>query len=210
MWVGLQQPSAEDVDAVAAEFGLPPLAVEDAVKAHQRPKLELYDRVVFAVLKPVAYLDTDKVIEVSEVAIFVGRNFVVSVRHGESTVLRRVRSELERGQVDAAGMGPMCVLYQAADHVVDDYERAIASIDDDVAEIEGQVFSTSGGDHAERIYKLKREVLEFRRAVAPLAAPLERLSAGNVPGTPAELRPYFRDVHDHLLRAADAIEGQDR
>lgn len=91
-------------------------------------------------LKPVAYLDTDEVIEVSEVAIFVGRNFVVSVRHGESTVLRRVRSELERGEVDAAGMGPMCVLYQAADHVVDDYERAIALIDDDVADIDGQVW----------------------------------------------------------------------
>jgi magnesium transporter len=125
-------------------------------------------------------------------------------------VLRTVRSRLERGEIDAAATGPMCVLHAAADLVVDDYERAISSIDDDIAEIEAQVFSASGGDHAERIYKLKREVLEFRRAVGPLAAPLERLAAGDVPGTPEELRPYFRDVHDHLLRAADTIDGQDR
>ena len=210
VWVGLQQPSAADVAAVAAEFDLPALAVEDAVKAHQRPKLELYDEVVFAVLKPVAYLDSEEVIEVSELAVFVGRTFVVTVRHGRSAVLGKVRQRLDSGEVDAAGMGPMGVLHAAADHVVDEYERAIASIDDDVAEIEAQVFSASGGDHAERIYKLKREVLEFRRAVAPLAAPLERLSNGDVPGTTVELRPYFRDVHDHVLRAADAIEGQDR
>ena len=210
VWVGLQHPTEADVEAVADEFALPPLAVEDAVKAHQRPKLELYGEVVFAVLKPVAYIDRDEVIEVSEVAVFVGRDFVVTVRHGDTTVLRTVRRELDEGQVDAAAIGPMGVLYRAADHVVDDYERAIAAIDDDVAEIEGQVFSTSGGDHAERIYKLKREVLEFRRAVGPLASPLERLAAGDVPGTPSELRPYFRDVHDHLLRAADTIDGQDR
>ena len=210
VWVGLQQPTAADVEAVALEFGLPALAVEDAVKAHQRPKLELYGDIVFAVLKPVTYLDSQEVIEVAEVAVFVGRSFVVTVRHGDSAVLATVRRELEAGELDAASTGPMCVLYQAADHIVDEYERAIASIDDDVAEIETEVFSTSTGDHAERIYKLKREVLEFRRAVAPLAAPLERLAAGNVPGTPAALRPYFRDVHDHLLRAADTIDGQDR
>ncbi len=210
VWVGLQQPTAADVEAVAAEFGLPPLAVEDAVKAHQRPKLELYDDVLFSVLKPVTYIDSDEVIDVAEIAIFLGRNFVVTVRHGQSTVLRTVRQQLEQGEVEAAALGPGCVLYQAADHVVDDYERAIASIDDDVAEIEAQVFSTSGGDHAERIYKLKREVLEFRRAVVPLAAPLERLAAGSVQGIPPELAPYFRDVHDHLLRAADTIDAQDR
>ena len=209
VWIGLQQPTAGDVEAVAAEFGLPALAVEDAVKAHQRPKLEMYGDVVFVVLKPVSYVDHDEVIEVSEVAVFIGKSFVVTVRHGESTVLRAVRRLLDDGH-ELAAFGPMSVLHQAADHIVDEYERAIASIDDDIAEIEAQVFNTETGDHAERIYKLKREVLEFRRAVAPLASPLERLAAGGVPGTPAELRPYFRDVHDHLLRAADTIEGQDR
>ena len=210
VWVGLQQPTEADVSAAAAEFELPALAVEDAVKAHQRPKLELYGDVLFCVLKPVTYVDTDEVIDVSEVAVFVGERFVVTVRHGSTTVLRTVRQELEQGEVDLAAHGPMAVLYQAADHIVDEYERAIASIDDDIAEIEAQVFSTAAGDHAERIYKLKREVLEFRRALVPLAQPLGRLAAGGVPRTPQELRPYFRDVHDHLLRAADTIDGQDR
>ncbi len=209
VWIGLQQPTAEDIEAVATEFGLPPLAVEDAVKAHQRPKLERYGDVVFVVLKPVSYIDSKEVIQVSEVAVFLGKDFAVTVRHGDSTVLRAVRRRLEEGE-ETARLGPMCVLYQAADHVVDEYERAIAAIDDDIAEIEAQVFSTASGDHAERIYKLKREVLEFRRAVAPLAAPLSSLATGSVPGTPAELRPYFRDVHDHLMRAADTIDGQDR
>jgi magnesium transporter len=209
IWIGLQQPTAADVQAVAAEFGLPALAVEDAVKAHQRPKLEIYDDVVFVVLKPVSYVDSEEVIEVSDIAVFVGRNFVVTVRHGSSCVLRDVRRNLDHGD-DPAALGPMTVLHQAADHVVDEYERAIAAIDDDVAEIEVQVFSTDPGDYAERIYKLKREVLEFRRAVAPLAGPLERLAAGTVPGVSDGLRQHFRDVHDHLLRAADAIEGHDR
>ena len=209
VWVGLQQPTADDVTAVAAEFDLPALAVEDAVKAHQRPKLELYGDVVFVVLKPVVYLEDREALEVSELALFVGSSFVVTVRHGASDVLRRVREQLG-GEQAAASAGPVSVLYAAADLVVDDYERAISAIDDDVAEIEAQVFGTSSSDHAERIYKLKREVLELRRAVAPLAVPLERLAAGEVPGTPAELAPYFRDVHDHLLRAAEAVDAQDR
>jgi magnesium transporter len=210
VWIGLQEPTAGDVAAVAQELDLPALAVEDAVKAHQRPKLELYGDVLFAVLKPVTYIDSEEVIEVAEVAVFLGEGFVVTVRHGASDVLRTVRQQLERGDLDLAAQGPMCVLYEAADHIVDEYERVLAFIDDDIAEIEAQVFSSSGGDHAERIYKLKREVLEFRRALAPLAAPLERLAAGGVPRTPAELRPYFRDVHDHLMRAADTLDGQDR
>lgn len=210
VWIGLQQPTAEDVAAVAAEFALPHLAVEDAVKAHQRPKLEMYEDVIFVVLKPVRYLDSEEMIDVSEVAVFVGSHFVVTVRHGESSVLGTVRQRLDDEVAETATLGPASVLYQAADLVVDEYEHVMAAIDDDIAEIEAQVFSAAGGDHAERIYKLKREVLEFRRAVAPLAAPLERLAAGTVPGTPADLAPYFRDVHDHLMRAADAIDGHDR
>ena len=209
VWIGLQQPTADDLAAVADEFALPPLAVEDAVKAHQRPKLELYDGTVFLVLKPVVYLEAQERLEVSEIAVFVGPRFVVTVRHGGSAVLRTVREQLDHGE-DVAAVGPSAVLYQAADLVVDEYERAIAAIEDDIAEIEEQVFSPGTGDHAERIYGLKRQVLELRRAVAPLAAPLERLAAGSVPGTAAGLEPYFRDVHDHLLRAAEAIDAQDR
>ena len=210
VWIGLQQPTAQDLATVAEELALPPLAVEDAVKAHQRPKLELYDGTVFVVLKPVVYLEDQERLDVSELAVFVGPRFVVTVRHGGSTVLKAVREDLDGGGQDAVASGPSGVLYRAADLVVDEYERAIAAIDDDIAEIEAQVFSPDSGDHAQRIYSLKREVLELRRAVAPLAAPLERLATGGVPGTAPELAPYFRDVHDHLLRAAEAIDNQDR
>jgi len=210
VWIGLQQPSADDLAAVAEEFALPPLAVEDAVKAHQRPKLELYDGTVFVVLKPAVYDEAQERLQVSELAVFLGPHFVVTVRHGGSRVLRTVREQLDSGGEETVTVGPSAVLYQAADLVVDDYERAIAAVDDDIAEIEAQVFSPDTGDHAQRIYGLKRQVLELRRAVAPLRAPLERLAAGSVPGIAPELAPYFRDVHDHLLRAAEAIDAQDR
>ena len=209
VWIGLQQPTAAEISQVAQEFRLPPLAVEDAIRAHQRPKLEVYGECVFAVLKPVRYVDHDEIVEVGEIAIFVGRNFVVTVRHGDSLVLRQVRRELDAGS-DLLVHGPTSVLYRAADLVVDGYEQALVSIDEDVDEIENQVFGGDGHDHAERIYKLKREIAEFRRAVLPLAMPLHRLLEGTVPGIDAAAAPFFRDVHDHLLRAADAIEGHDR
>jgi magnesium transporter len=208
--VGLQQPAAAQLEQVAAEYCLPALAVEDAVKAHQRPKLERYGDVLFMVLKPVRYLDRDEVIEVAELSVFLGPTFVVTVRHGRSTVLQQVRQQVEQAPEDVEQHGPVCVLYRTADLVVDHYEQALTSIDDDIAEIEQQVFSAEGGDSAERIYKLKREVLEFRRAVAPLAAPLEELAAGRVPGVPEAVAPYFRDIHDHVLRAADALDKQDK
>jgi magnesium transporter len=210
VWIGLQQPSTEDIAAVADEFDLPPLAVEDAVKAHQRPKLEVYDDVVFMVLKPVRYVDHEEVVEVSEIALFLGPKFVITVRHGQSDVLRRVRAELDRGNSELLASGPTAVLYRTADLVVDGYEEAIISITEDVDEIESQVFGDDELDHAERIYKLKREIAEFRRAVLPLATPLHRLAEGLVPVVDKATAPYFRDVHDHALRAADAIEGHDR
>ncbi len=210
VWVGLQQPSAQDIEAVAVEFGLPALAVEDAVKAHQRPKLEVYGDVVFVVLKPVRYVDHEEVVETSEIAMFLGPGFVVTVRHGESEVLTRVRQELDRGGSDLIGYGPSAVLYRAADLVVDAYEEAIGFINEDVDEVESRVFGTDEEDHAQRIYTLKREIAELRRAVLPLGGPLERLAGGDVPGIPPAAAPYFRDVHDHLQRAAEAIDGQDR
>jgi magnesium transporter len=210
VWVGLQEPSLGEVEAIAGQFDLPALAVEDAVKAHQRPKLEVYDDILFAVIKPVRYVDSDEVVDVAEIAIFVGPRFVVSVTHGEADVLGQVRREIDAGRSELADLGSAGVLYRTADHVVDGYEEAIAGITLDVDEIESQVFSGADEDHTERIYKLKREVAEFRRAALPLDAPLKALSDGNVAGPPASSRPYFRDVHDHLLRARDAIEAIDR
>ena len=210
VWIGLTQPTAREISVVADEFGLPALAVEDAVTAHQRPKLDVYDDVVFMVLKPVRYVDHEEVVDVSEIALFLGPNFVFTVRHGHSDVLRRVRAEFDRAGSQWASHGPKAVLYRAADLVVDGYEEAIKSITEDIDEIESQVFGVDELDHAERIYKLKREVAEFRRAVLPLATPLQRLAEGSIPGVDEEVAPYFRDVHDHALRAAEAIEGHDR
>jgi len=216
VWVGLQQPTASEVAAVAAEFGLPALAVEDSVNAHQRPKIEVYDGIVFVVLKPVRYVDHDEVVEVEEIELFLGESFVVTVRHGQSTILRQVRMELDSGQLangrfDPTELhGPTAVLYRAADLMVDQYAQVMASIDEDLAEIEGMVFGAQEGDFAERIYKLKREVLDFRRAVAPLTEPVQLLADGDVPGVDPKSAQYFRDVHDHLLRATDGIESQDR
>jgi magnesium transporter len=212
VWVGVHEPTEEEFAEVAAAFSLPPLAVEDAVRAHQRPKLEIYDGVVFAVLKPVRYVDSAEVIEMAEIAVFVGEHFIVTVRHGDSDVLARVRSALDGAapQSPLLAHGPAGVLYAAADMVVDAYEEVATSIDDDVEEIEAQVFGGDQQDHAERIYKLKREIMQFRRAVGPLDQPLQRLADGRVAGIPTPLEPFFRDVHDHAIRAAERIEGHDR
>jgi magnesium transporter len=210
LWVGLREPTDADIAEVAAQFRLPTLAVEDAVHAHQRPKLEIYDDVVFAVLKPVRYVDHVEVVEVTEIAMFLQPHAVVSVRHGEGGVLRQVRAELDTGVPAEQDFGAAGVLYRTADRVVDAYEVALGHIDLDVDDIERLVFGPGEDDHSERIYKLKQEVAEFRRAMLPLQRPLERLAGGEVPHVPAAAEPYFRDVHDHLLRAVDAIEVIDR
>jgi magnesium transporter len=169
----------------------------------------VYGDVVFVVLKPVDYVDHEEIVEVSEIALFVGPSFVVTVRHGDSTALGRVRAELDDG-FGTLACNPSTVLYRSADLVVDGYEEVIELVDQDVDEIEAQVFGPGEADRSERVYKLKREVAEFRRAVVPLATALERLARGTVPGIDPSLAHSFRDVHDHLLRASDAIEGHDR
>ncbi|GAB6897297.1 magnesium/cobalt transporter CorA [Kineosporia succinea] len=211
VWIGLQNPDPEDVMHVAEEFRLPALAVEDAISAHQRAKLEVYEDLWFMVLRPVRYVDKDEIVDVEEIALFVGRHFLVSVRHGKTDVLTRVRKELDGGKLEASQRGPIAVLHRIADLVVDEYAVVATSIDDDIAEIEQQVFGVREGDHTERIYKLKREVLEFRRAALPLGEPLLRLTQGSVPGMDQDkkARQYFRDVHDHIMRVTDEIERQD-
>jgi len=210
VWIGLQQPTEADLNQVATEFALPALAVEDAIKAHQRPKLEVYEGVVFIVLRPVSYIDSEELVEAEEIALFFGEHFVVSVRHGRTQLLTQVRRELDGGDLPSGLLGPTAVLHRVADLIVDQYSEVAKAIDDDVAEIEAQVFGEREGDHAERIYKLKREVLEFRRAVLPLVDPMHRLMTGAIPHIDPESRQFFRDVHDHVLRAADEIERHDR
>ncbi|MDQ1287616.1 MAG: magnesium transporter [Actinomycetota bacterium] len=210
VWIGLQQPSAAVVERVAAAFGLPELAVEDAVHAHQRPKLDVYGDMLFVVLKPVRYVDHEEVVDVDELAVFVGPTFVVTVRHGASDVLRRVRKELDSVVGLKPASTPAGVLYRTADLVVDGYGDSINEINTDVDDIEVEVFeSPEGTDRSERIYKLKREIAEFRRAVSPMIPALERLASESVPDFVQELRPYVRDVQDHLARVAEAIEAHD-
>lgn len=209
-WADLVHPTAEEFAEVARAFGLPSLPVEDAVKAHQRPKIEQHDDVVFVVLKPVQYVDHDEVVDIAELAFFVGSDFVVTVQHGDSDVLTRVRRELDSGVPHPVPCTPSGVLYRAADIVADDYGTAIEGINDDVDDIETQVFSVHDTDHSERIYKLKREVAEFRRAVSPLAVALRELADARVPGIDPATAPYFRDVLDHVQRVGDAIDEHDR
>ncbi|WP_298458867.1 magnesium/cobalt transporter CorA [uncultured Cellulomonas sp.] len=208
VWIGLSQPTAEEFDALQRQLRLPQLAVEDAVKAHQRPKLERYDDLTFAVVKPARYVDHDEVVKIGELAIFLGRDFILTVRHGDTEVPAQVRRDLE-ADPELLAHGPAAVLYRCLDLVVDEYLSIVDSIGVDVDQIEDQVFGGVPGEHAERIYKLKREVLEFRRAVVPLVTPVLQLVEGTVPGVGPDAQAYFRDVHDHLLRAADAIEGYD-
>jgi magnesium transporter len=208
-WIGLHQPTESEFDAVRSEFELHDLAVEDALKAHQRPKLEIYGSDLFVVLKTARYLDASETVEFAEIQLFVGANFVVAVRHGEASALADVRRYLE-ADPERLAHGPMAVLHAVMDRVVDDYLPVISGLDNDVREIEGDVFADQGGhrtDPTQRIFKLKREVLDFHRHTKPLVEALERLHGGRVPGTGDALEPYFRDVHDHLLRVVADIEN---
>ncbi len=209
VWIGLYEPDAAALAAVAEEFGLHPLAVEDAVHAHQRPKLEIYGDTVFLVLKTVRYVDHDEVIETGDLMVFLGDDFVVTVRHGEAAGLADVRKELE-ARPDLLATGPSVVLWAVADRVVDGYAPAIVAVEADIDEIELQVFSGGRkGDPTERIYKLKREVLEFKRAVRPLVEPTAHLAAGTHDLVHEQVLPYFRDVHDHVVRTAEQVEAMD-
>jgi magnesium transporter len=205
VWLGLFEPDDEEFESVTSEFGLHPLAVEDAVHAHQRPKLEVYDETLLVVLKPVRYIDHDEVVEIGEIALFVNPEFLISVRHGRPSPLKEVRGRLER-EPELAVRGPGAVLYAIVDRIVDDYEPVVEGLTVDIQEVEEQVFSPGRHNPAERIYYLEREVLDFRRAVQPLASAVERLAARPFRVVDPELQPYFRDVHDHLLRVSGQMD----
>lgn len=209
IWVGLHEPSHDEMATVAETLGLHRLAVEDAVHSHQRPKLERYDDDVFMVLKTLWYVDEQDAVETGEIAIFVGKHYVVTVRHGEGSELGVTRRALEE-HTEVLGHGPYAVLYSVCDRVVDAYEGVASELQNDVDEIELSVFSDrrSSGD-AQRIYTLKRELSEFRRAVVPLREPLTRFAQGTVAGLPAEAAAFFRDVADHAIRVHEQVETLD-
>ncbi len=208
VWVGLHEPGARELDQVAKIFSLHPLAVEDAVHAHQRPKLERYDDGLFLVLKTLWYVDEDDAVETGEINLFVGRNFVVSVRHGAGTELHTARLDLE-GRAAVLDHGPSAVLYAICDRVVDSYEDVARALETDVDEVEESVFSPMRTEDSKRIYVLKRELAEVRRAVNPLREPMKRFAAGSVPQVTQEAAPFFRDVADHIVRVSESIETLD-
>ncbi len=208
VWVGMHEPSGDELDEVAKAFDLHPLAVEDALHAHQRPKLERYDDGIFLVLKTLWYVDEDDAVETGEINLFVGRDFIISVRHGQGTELHSARLDLE-GREAVLGHGPSAVVYAICDRVVDSYEEVVAQLEVDVDEVEESVFSPQRTHDSRRIYVLKRELAEVRRAVNPLREPMKRFATGSVPAITQEAAPFFRDVADHLVRVSETIETLD-
>jgi magnesium transporter len=205
-WIGLYRPTEEEFSSVAKEFGLHELAVEDAIKAHQRPKLERYGDTLFVVLRAARYIDESETVEFGEIHVFVGTDFVVTVRHGEAPHLREVRRQME-GQPDLLRRGPEAILYPIMDRVVDDYEPVVAGLQNDIDEIETEVFSGNAGV-SRRIYELSREVIEFQRAVQPLPGMLSALIADFEDyGVDPELQRYLRDVQDHAIRVTEQVAG---
>lgn len=207
VWIGLHEPEPGEFKAVQEELHLHELAVEDALHSHQRPKLEIYDEDLFVVLKTARYDDILETVEFSELQLFVGPNYVVTVRHGQASALAEVRTTIEK-DLTRIRSGPMAVLHAVIDRVVDDYVPVIGGLDTDMAEIEDAVFDTNrprGFDPSQRIYQLKREVLDFLRNTEPLLDPLSSLASGQIPGAHPELHSYFRDVEDHLTRVVTSI-----
>jgi magnesium transporter len=207
-WIGLLRPTPAEIEAVAKEFSLHGLAVEDTITAHQRPKVERYGDVLFVVLRPARYVDPVEVVEIGEVHLFLGPDFVITIRHAEKPDLGQVRQRLER-EPALLEHGPYAVLYAVLDRIVDDYVPVLDGLQDDIDEIEVQVF---GGDPSvsKRIYQLSREVIEFQRAVEPLATIFDdlrdRLEDDTGEGD-IELRRALRDVADHSTRVLERTES---
>ncbi|ELP65334.1 magnesium and cobalt transport protein CorA [Streptomyces turgidiscabies] len=219
VWIGLHEPTEAEFSGIASEFGLHPLAVEDAIQAHQRPKLERYDDTLFTVFKTIHYIDhteltaSSEVVETGEVMCFTGRDFFITVRHGGQGSLRALRHRLQ-DDPELLAKGPSAVLHAIADHVVDGYVAVADAMQDDIDEVETEVFSpgrkgTPRGTDAGRIYQLKREVLEFKRAVSPLLRPMQLLSERPMRLIDPDIQKYFRDVADHLARVQEQVIGFD-
>ena len=210
LWIGLKDPTDAEFAQVNDELKLHPLAVEDAVKGNQRPKVELFDNTIFVSLKTLRYLEETSDVETGEVMLFVGDRFVVTVRYGELSPLATVRKRLE-ARPEMLRHGEISVLHAVMDAIVDNYVEIDAELQTDLEQIEAAVFGGRGHASSEQIYSLKREVVEFRRAASPLAAPLNMLHDGSrSPVSVKEMRLLFRDVADHLLRVIDHVESYDR
>ncbi len=214
VWIGLHEPDTQQMQAIADLFGLHPLAVEDAVHAYQRPKAERYDDTLFVVLKTVNYVPHESVelareiVETGEIMMFVGADFVITVRHGEHTGLAQLRKKLEADRTPLT-LGPYGVMHAITDHIVDTYRRVTGAMEADIDAIEENTFSPHHKTDIAPIYLLKREVVELRRAVSPLTDDIEWLNSANRDLLSKEVRRQMRDVLDHQILAADQIAEYD-
>ena len=214
VWLGLKDPHDTDLQALASQFALHPLAIEDAVFGHTRSKLEMFGDDLFMVISTVAYVDHESLTETSEIVttgqvmIFLGDHFVITVRRGEHAALSALRRALEADPQRLA-RGPSEVLYAITDKIIDDYLDVVAEIDTDVDEIESAVFARGGSHEVDRVYQLKRELIEFKRCVLPLGAPLLRLATRELPVIPPQAKAYFRDLADHHTQAREAVASFD-
>ncbi|MBO0513312.1 magnesium and cobalt transport protein CorA [Streptomyces beijiangensis] len=205
-WIGLHRPSERELLSLAAEFNLHPLAVEDALEAHQRPKLERYGDTLFVVLRAARYLDAQEEVDFGELHVFVGKDFLITVRHGAAPDLSAVRKRMEETP-ELLGLGPEAALYAILDAVVDGYAPVVTGVQIDVDEIETEVFS-GDPEVSRRIYELSREMVEFQRATRPLVGMLHALMAGFAKyGTDEELQRYLRDVADHVTHTSERVDG---
>ncbi|GAB2951554.1 magnesium/cobalt transporter CorA [Micromonospora polyrhachis] len=214
VWLGLHQPGLAEMTSIAASYGLHELAVEDAVKAEQRPKLERFGEVSFLVLRTARYVahgeltENSEVVETGQVLLFIGPQFVISVRHGDACRLAPVRADLESSR-ELLAQGPWAVAYAITDRVVDLYLEVSDRVEDDLDTLETQVFGRQAHGRIQRIYQMKRELVEFKRAVVPLQRPLMTLTAQINREVPGEIRRYFRDVQDHLTRTVEQVNSYD-
>ncbi|MER7461064.1 magnesium/cobalt transporter CorA [Micromonospora sp. NPDC126480] len=214
VWLGLHEPELAEMTDIAATYGLHELAVEDAVKAQQRPKLEQFGEVSFLVLRTARYCEhtelteTSEVVETGQVLLFIGPNFLVSVRHGDACRLAPVRADLERKR-ELLLHGPWAVAYAVTDRVVDLYLEVADRLEDDLDTLETDVFDRQSSGRIQRIYQMKRELVEFKRAVMPLQRPLMTITAQMNRDVPKEIRRYFRDVQDHLTRTVEQVNSYD-
>ncbi|MBA2951898.1 magnesium and cobalt transport protein CorA [Streptomyces himalayensis] len=205
-WIGLARPTEAELKSLAAEFDLHPLAVEDAMEAHQRPKLERYGETLFVVLRAARYLDAPEEVDFGELHVFVGPDFVITVRHGAAPDLSAVRRRMEESP-ELLKLGPEAVLYAILDAVVDGYAPVVAGVQNDIDEIETEVFR-GDPEVSRRIYELSREMVEFQRATRPLVSMLHGLMAGFTKyGTDEELQRYLRDVADHVTHTSERVDG---
>jgi magnesium transporter len=214
VWLGLHEPSLAEMAGIAQTYGLHELAVEDAVKAAQRPKLERFGDVTFLVMRTARYVEhgelteTSEVVETGQVMLFIGPCFVISVRHGDACRLTPVRADLE-SKKELLEQGPWAVAYAITDRIVDLYLEVSDEVENDLDTLETEVFDRQGRGRIQRIYQMKRELVEFRRAVAPLQRPLMTLATPGNPEISKEVRRYFRDVQDHLTRTVEQVASYD-